>query len=71
MCGSMVDVQSPTIEIRRGKKEKKIEITGKNIMVCPIIHMATIISWLLFMAHGVYGAPLGGYLIVISSRPLA
>jgi len=23
MCGSMVDIQSPTAEIRRGKKRKK------------------------------------------------
>jgi len=31
MCGSMVDIQSPTAEIRRGKKEeeeeRKIEVT--------------------------------------------
>jgi len=25
MCGSMVDIQSPTSEIRRGKKERKNE----------------------------------------------
>jgi len=40
MCGSMVDIQSPTAEIRRGKKieeeeeeeeEGKIEITGQKI----------------------------------------
>ena len=36
MCGSMADIQSPTAEIRRGKKErkkkrkKKIEITGQK-----------------------------------------
>jgi len=36
MCRSMVDIQSPTAEIRRGKKKrrkkkkKKIEITGKK-----------------------------------------
>jgi len=43
MCGSMADIQSPTIEIRRRgkKKEKKKEKRkkkpqGKNIMVCPI-----------------------------------
>jgi len=35
----MVDIQSPTAEIRRGKKERrKIETTGKNIMVCPITY---------------------------------
>jgi len=29
MCGSMVDIQSPTAEIRRGKKEsRKKEETG-------------------------------------------
>jgi len=41
MCRSMVDIQSPTAEIRRGKKRrKKIDgkkLQGKNIMVCPII----------------------------------
>jgi len=39
MCGSMVDIQSPTAEIRLGKKEerrRKMETTGQNIMVCPI-----------------------------------
>ena len=32
MCGSMVDIQSPTAEIRRGQTErrKKIEITGQK-----------------------------------------
>jgi len=34
MCGSMVDIQSPTAEIRREKKErKKIEITGQKYNV--------------------------------------
>jgi len=28
MCGSMVDIQSPTAEIRRGKKEEEEETTG-------------------------------------------
>jgi len=37
----MVDIQSTAAEIRLGKKKKeeerrKIEITGQNIMVCPI-----------------------------------
>jgi len=40
MCQSMVNIQSPTAEIRRGKKRKKKEdrkkSQGKNIMVCPI-----------------------------------
>jgi len=33
MCGNMVDIQSPTTEIRRGKKErskKKKEPTGQK-----------------------------------------
>jgi len=31
MCGSMVDIQSPTAEIRRGKKERrKIETLGQK-----------------------------------------
>ena len=38
MCGSTVNIQSPTAEIRRGKKERrrKEETTGQNTMVCPI-----------------------------------
>jgi len=35
----MADIQSPTAEIRRGKKkeeERKKKPQGKNIMVCPI-----------------------------------
>jgi len=35
----MVNIQSPTAEIRRGKKEKEEEERKKqdeNIMVCPI-----------------------------------
>jgi len=34
----MIDIQSPTAEIRRGKKEeRKKETSGqKNIMACPI-----------------------------------
>jgi len=37
MCGSMVDIQSPTAEITGGKKGRKNQKSeGKNIMVCPI-----------------------------------
>jgi len=40
MCGSIVDIQSPTAEIRRGKKRKKKERRKnhrmKIYMVCPI-----------------------------------
>jgi len=32
----MVDIQSPTAEIRRGKKEKKIEITWQKYNGLPI-----------------------------------
>jgi len=41
MCRSMVDIQSPTAEIRRGKKkieERRKKLQGKNIMVCPITY---------------------------------
>jgi len=34
-CGSMVDIQSPTAEIRRGNK-KTNKSQDENIMVCPI-----------------------------------
>jgi len=34
MCGSMADIQSPTVEIRRPKKEgKKEETTGQKYYV--------------------------------------
>jgi len=39
MCGSMVDIQSPTAEIKRGIKkeeERRKKPQGKNIMACPI-----------------------------------
>jgi len=39
MCGSMVDIQSPTAEIRRGKKveeEDRKKPQDENIMVYPI-----------------------------------
>jgi len=41
MCGSMVDIQSVAVEIRRGIKkiERKIDrkkLQGKNIMAPPI-----------------------------------
>jgi len=41
MCQSMVNIQSPTAEIRRGKKEEEEERRKKkkqdeNIMDCPI-----------------------------------
>ena len=38
MCGSMVDIQSPTTEIRQGKKEerKNIETTGIKYNGLPI-----------------------------------
>ena len=45
MCGSMVDIQSPTAEIRRGrkrrkkkKKKKMMKTQDENIMVCPITY---------------------------------
>jgi len=39
MCGSTVDIQFATAEIRRGKKkEERQKSQGKNIMVCPITY---------------------------------
>jgi len=35
MCASMVDTESATAEIRRGKKEERKKPQGENIMVCP------------------------------------
>jgi len=40
----MVNIQSPTAEIRRGKKEEERKKQDENIMVCHItLHRATII----------------------------
>jgi len=41
MCGSMADIQSPTAEIRRGKKKKERKKNKRqdgniNYMACPI-----------------------------------
>jgi len=35
MCASIVDIQSPTTEIRRGKKKKKKEPQHENIYGLP------------------------------------
>jgi len=39
MCGSMVNIQSPVTEIRRGKKieERKIENTGQKYSGLPLL----------------------------------
>ena len=38
MCGSMVDIQSPTAEIRQGKKRKKKKPQDENIYGLPITY---------------------------------
>ena len=44
MCGSMVDIQFPAAEIRRGKKEdRRKKLQGKNIMA-PLLHRAAIMT---------------------------
>jgi len=40
MCGSMVDIQSATAEIRRGKKEEGKKPQGKNIMSASALRAA-------------------------------
>ena len=45
MCQSMVNIQSPTAEIRRGKKKKKKEEERRNrmkIYMVSLLHRATI-----------------------------
>jgi len=42
MCGSMVDIQSPTAEIRRVKKEE--ETTGCKYIWPALLHRAAIIT---------------------------
>jgi len=50
MCGSTADIQSPTAEIRRGKKEerrRKIETTAAEYNDLPIIMGGHKTFWLL------------------------
>ena len=42
MCGSMVDIQSATAEIRRGKKKKKEQTTGWKYIWPALLHRAAI-----------------------------
>jgi len=44
MCGSMADIQSPTAEMRRGKKrkKKKNKRQDENILWPALLHRATI-----------------------------
>ena len=44
MCQSMVNIQSPTAEIRRGKKRRKKERNSMKILWSALLHRATIIS---------------------------
>ena len=46
MCQSMVNIQSPTAEIRRGKKEEEEEEerNSMKILWSALLHRATIIS---------------------------
>jgi len=41
MCGSMVYIQSPAAEVRRGEKDRKIVTTAK-ILCPPLFHRAAI-----------------------------
>jgi len=45
MCGSRVDIQSATAEIRRGKKERRRTNDRMKIyMACPNLHRAAIMN---------------------------
>jgi len=50
MCRSMVDIQSPTAEIRRGKKKKEEE-TGWKYIWSTLLHRATIKKLILLSCH--------------------
>ena len=54
MCRSMVDIQSPTAEIRRGKKKKKMERNYRmKIYMVSLLHRATIIIIRTFVTRAV------------------
>jgi len=63
----MVDIQSATVEIRRGKKEeRKKKPQGKNIMVCPIPQKNKCVS----KTHiPTYGALIRGLLFRLLGEP--
>ena len=42
MCRSMVDIQSPTAEIRRGKKKEEERNYRMKIYMVSLLHRATI-----------------------------
>ena len=50
MCQSMVNIQSPTAEIRRGKKKKERRNRMKIYMVS-LLHRATINQWPGLLCH--------------------
>ena len=45
MCQSMVNIQSPTAEIRRGKKKKEERRNSMKIYMVSLLHRATINYW--------------------------
>ena len=47
MCQSMVNIQSPTAEIRRGKKEEEEERNSMKILWSALLHRATIINFII------------------------
>jgi len=51
MCGSMVDIQSSTAEIRRAKKEEE---TGWKYIWSALLHRATINNVLMILAQFVF-----------------
>ena len=44
MCQSMVNIQSPTAEVRRGKKEEEERRNSMKILWSALLHRATITS---------------------------
>ena len=45
MCGSMVDIQSPTAETRRGKNKKKKKPQDENIYGLPLTKYFDWLIW--------------------------
>jgi len=68
MCRSMVDIQSPTAEIRRGKKrrrrKKKEERNRMKIYMVSLFHRATINKQFLQLAIGIGFFHIGFFLCV-------
>jgi len=67
MCGSMVDIQSPTAEIRRGKEEEEEEERNRiKYIWSALLHRATIKKVAVVSVAGWTGISLENHIMEVS-----